>query len=117
MANKEKPDENQSKKFGTFDCPLRILRPVPIKADVKNVDKEMKNIINDERIEAEIVVLPTEDPLSAIESAISPSAVLFAGFEPDKEKPAAALMPFMKQIVDLPGDVILTYNAGDVSLS
>jgi hypothetical protein len=99
------------------DCPLRILRPVPPKADVENVEKEMNEIISGGRIEAEIIVLPGDDPLSAIRDAISPSAVLFAGFEPDKEKPAAVLMPFMKEIVDLPGDVILTYNAGDVSLS
>jgi amino acid transporter len=99
------------------DCPLRILRPVPPKADMENVEKEMKNIISGGRIEAEIVVLPTNDPLSAIRNAIPPSAVLFAGFKPDKEKPAAVLIPFMKEIVDLPGDVILTYNAGDVSLS
>jgi hypothetical protein len=94
-----------------------ILRPVPPKADVENVEKEMNEIISGGRIEAEIIVLPGDDPLSAIRDAISPSAVLFAGFEPDKEKPAAVLMPFMKEIVDLPGDVILTYNAGDVSLS
>lgn len=98
------------------DCPLRILRPVPPKADVEKVEKDMKNIISGGRIEAEIIVLPTNDPLSAIRGALYPSAVLFAGFEPDKDKPAAVLMPFMKEIVDLPGDVILTYNAGDVSL-
>ena len=35
---------------------------------------------------------------------------------PADKNPAGVLLPFMKQIVDLPGDVILTYNAGDVSL-
>ena len=29
---------------------------------------------------------------------------------------AGVLLTFMKEIVDLPGDVIMTYNAGDVSL-
>ncbi len=98
------------------DCPLRVLRPVPLKADVENVEKEMKEILQGGRIEAEIVVLPTDSSLEAIRGAMSPSALLFAGFEPADEDPAGVLLPFMEQIVDLPGDVILTYNAGDVTL-
>jgi hypothetical protein len=47
---------------------------------------------------------------------MTPSAVLFAGFEPADEDPAGVLLAFMKEIVDLPGDVIMTYNAGDISL-
>ena len=98
------------------DCPLRILRPVAPKADVKNVKREMEEMLTKGRIEAETVVLPTEDPLEAVRKAMYPSAVLFAGFEPAEEDPGGVLLTFMKEIIDLPGDVIMTYNAGDVSL-
>ncbi|MEF8983705.1 MAG: amino acid permease [Bacteroidales bacterium] len=98
------------------DCPLRILRPVAPKADVENVKREMEEMLTKGRIEADTVVLPTEDPLDAVRSAMIPSAVLFAGFEPADKDPAGVLLTFMKEIVDLPGDVIMTYNAGDVSL-
>ncbi|MDZ7774971.1 MAG: amino acid permease [Bacteroidales bacterium] len=98
------------------DNPLRILRPVAPKADVENVEREMRETLQEGRIEAEIVVLPTDNALDAIKGAMSPSAILFAGFEPADEDSGGVLLPFMEQIVDLPGDVILTYNAGDVSL-
>lgn len=98
------------------DCPLRVLRPVELKADVENVKKEMDETLMQGRIKAEIVILPTDEPLNAIRNNMAPSAVLFAGFIPAEEDPAGVLLPFMKQTVDLPGDVILTYNAGDVSL-
>ncbi len=98
------------------DSPIRVLRPVALKADVENVEKEMKEILQGGRIEAEIVVLPTDSSLEAVRGAMSPSALLFAGFEPADEDPAGVLLHFMEQIVDLPGDVILTYNAGDVTL-
>jgi hypothetical protein len=98
------------------DCPIRVLRPVAPKADLENVEKEMKEILQGGRIEAEIVVLPSDSSLEAVRGAMSPSALLFAGFEPADEDPAGILLPFMEQIVDLPGDVILTYNAGDVTL-
>lgn len=62
------------------------------------------------------MVLPTGSPLEAISKAMTPSALLFAGFEPPDEDPTSLFIPFMKQIVDLPGDVILTYNAGDLTL-
>ncbi|MCA1756277.1 MAG: hypothetical protein LC649_02335, partial [Bacteroidales bacterium] len=61
-------------------------------------------------------VIPTDRPLDAIKHAMSPSALLFAGFEPADEDPKGVMLPFMEQVVDLPGDVILTYNASDVSL-
>ncbi|MEX0982220.1 MAG: amino acid permease [Bacteroidales bacterium] len=98
------------------DNPLRILRPVAQKADVENVEQEMREILEGGRIEAEIVVIPTDRPLDAIKHAMSPSALLFAGFEPADEDPKGVMLPFMEQVVDLPGDVILTYNASDVSL-
>ncbi|MCF8360588.1 MAG: amino acid permease [Prolixibacteraceae bacterium] len=98
------------------DCPLRVLRPVAPKADLENVEKEMSEILQGGRIKAEIVVLPTDSPLEAVSKAMTPSALLFAGFEPSDEDPVSFLLPFMEQIVDLPGDVILTYNAGDLTL-
>lgn len=96
--------------------PLRILRPVPLKADVENVTREMKELLDTSRITAEIVVLPTAEPLTAIGQAMYPSAVLFAGFEPPDEAPSESFIEKLHQFIDLPGDVILVYNAGDASL-
>ena len=77
----------------------------------------MREMLQGGRIDAEIIVLPTEYPLDAIKNAMSPSALLFAGFEfTDDEDDGNVLLPFMEQVVDLQGDVILTYNASDVSL-
>jgi len=98
------------------DCPLRILRPVASKADVENVIHEMNEILTAARIEAEIVIVPTEDPLTAIRQNMHPSAVLFAGFEPPDEDPEGVFTAGLQEIVGLPGDVIMVYNAGDVSL-
>jgi len=95
---------------------IRILHPVAPKADVENVEKEMKEILEGGRIEAELVVLPTDNPLEAVRGAMEPSAVLFAGFEPADEDPAGVLVSYLQETIDLPGDVILVYNAGDVSL-
>ncbi|MBN1541573.1 amino acid permease [candidate division KSB1 bacterium] len=95
--------------------PLRILRPVVPKADVENIRKEMEKMLSLARIRAEIVILPTENPLDAVRNAMQPSAVLFAGFEPPDAGADITLDPALREIVDLPGDVILVYNAGDVS--
>jgi len=95
---------------------IRILRPVAPKADVENIEKEMKEVLAGARIEADLLILPTENPLEAIRQAMSPSAVLFAGFEPADEDPAGVLVSYLQETIDLPGDVILVYNAGDVSL-
>jgi amino acid transporter len=97
-------------------CPLRILRTVPAEADVENVKAEMEEILQVARIDAEIVVLPTGDPLQEVRQAMEPSAVLFAGFEPAEHDPAHILVTSLQKTVDLPGDVILVYNAGDMSL-
>lgn len=69
------------------------------------------------RIEAEIVIVPTESPINAVQKAMHPSAVLFAGFEPSDDAPASSLIANLQMTVDLPGDDILVYNSGDVSLS
>lgn len=93
------------------DNPLRIIRPVPPKAEVANVVKEMRDMLELARIEAEVLVLPTDTPRETVRQAMQPSAVLFAGFDPAEHDIAE-----LQQIVDLPGDVILVYNSGDVSL-
>jgi len=99
------------------DCPLRILRTVPLKADVENVKTEMKEVLTDARIDADFVVLPTEHPLEAVRNAMAPSALLFAGFDPSEEDdPGEDYVP-MEDVVNLPGDVIMVYSAGDSSLS
>lgn len=98
------------------DCPIRILKTVPEMADLENVNLEMKKIITESRIEAEIVILPTNNPLEAIKKALLPSAVLFAGLKPD-EQDQHGLIPYHPEITELPGDIILAYNAGSVSLS
>jgi amino acid transporter len=95
---------------------IRIIRPIAPKADVENVAKEMAETLAEARIEADLVIIPTENPLEAIRGAMEPSAVLFAGFEPADEDPAGVLVSYLQETVDLPGDVILVYNAGDVSL-
>ncbi|HHO47115.1 MAG TPA: hypothetical protein ENN06_01445 [Desulfobacteraceae bacterium] len=99
------------------DCPLRILRTVPPKADVENVTAEMRETLSAARIRADIVVLPTENPIRAVRQAMQPSAVLFAGIEPADPQKACPLLSSMQEVVNLPGDVILVCNAGDVSLS
>ncbi|MDI9431804.1 MAG: amino acid permease [Sedimentisphaerales bacterium] len=97
------------------DRPLRIIRPVAPKADIQNIEKEMGEQLSLARIEAELVIVPTETALDAVRIAMQPSAVLFVGFElPDED--SDPFIPQFQPIVDLPGDVILVYNAGDVSL-
>ena len=44
------------------------------------------------------------------------NSVFFAGFEPAEHDPAHILVTSLQETVDLPGDVILVYNAGDMSL-
>ncbi len=96
--------------------PLRIIRPVVPKADIANVTAEMKQMLADARIEADLVIVTTDEPLAAVRQAMRPSAVLFAGFEPPDDDAARNLTAWLQEIIDLPGDVILVYNAGDVSL-
>ena len=86
------------------------------KADIHNVAQEMQAMLADARIEADLVIMPAESPLEAIREAMQPSAVLFAGFDPPGDDPDAVPLSFLQQTVDLPGDILLVYNAGDVSL-
>ena len=98
------------------DCTLRILRTVPLKADLKNIQAEMQEILSIARIHADIVVIPTDTPLEAIRREMQPSAVLFVGIEPMDYNKACTLISSKYDVVNLPGDVILVCNAGDVSL-
>jgi amino acid transporter len=96
--------------------PIRILRPVPPKADVTSISAAMSEMLEDARIEAKVVVLPCADPIVAVREAMRPSAVLFASFDPPGKDNAAATAARMKEVVALPGDVLMVYNAGDSSL-
>ncbi len=97
-------------------CPLRIIRTLPDKADVHNVAKEMQEMLSESRIEADLLIVPTAKPIETLRERMIPSAVLLAGFEPVEEDAARHLTPYLQETVDLPGDILLVYNAGDVSL-
>lgn len=99
------------------DCPIRVIRTVPPKADQRNVIDEMEQILSEARMEAQISVIPTDEPLRSVKDAMSPSAVLFAGLEPEGGETEHDLVPAHKDIMTVPGDVILVYNAGGMSLS
>lgn len=98
------------------DCSLRILRPVPLKADVDNVKAEMEEMLSGARIRAEIAVLPTDKPLDAVRATMSPSAMLFVGLTIADSQNACPWISSMQHVVDLPGDVILVCNAQGISL-
>lgn len=69
------------------------------------------------RIEAEVLILPCEDPLEAVRDNMQPSAILFTGFIPEsEEEKIKEQMVELKKIMTLPGEVILVYSAGDASL-
>lgn len=98
------------------DRPLRILRPVAPKADVQNITNEMTEMLSAARIEAEIIILPTDNPIEIVRQNLDSSAVLFAGFEPPDEDPDGKAASSLEETINLPGDVIMVYNAGDASL-
>ena len=74
------------------------------------------SIPSDARIDAEVEVVQGEDNLAAIRQVIGPSAVLFAGFQPDDSDVDGRMIPYLDQVFSLPGDVVLVYNAGDAVL-
>ena len=76
----------------------------------------MEETLSNARIHADIVIIPTDSPLDAIRNAMQPSAVLFVGIEPVDYTKACTLISSKYDVVNLPGDVILVCNAGDVSL-
>ncbi len=98
------------------DHPIRIIRPVAPKADIENIEKEMREMLNLARIEAELLIVRTESPLETVRVNMQPSAVLFAELEPDDDETEAGLLAELQRLVNLPGDIILVYNAGDVAI-
>ncbi|MDD4961360.1 MAG: amino acid permease, partial [Candidatus Marinimicrobia bacterium] len=98
------------------DKSLRILRPVAEKADVLNLRFEMEEMLKNARIDADILILPSADPLQAVKENLGESAILFIGFDP-AEDPGdyAAQMVELKSYMDFSSDIVLVYNAGDVS--
>ena len=96
---------------------IRILRPVAPKADVENLKNEISKMLTLSRIDAEIVVLPTEDPFEAIHDNMGTSSVLFRGFGPESENDKIREQMYeFKKVMTLPGEIILVYSAGDASL-
>lgn len=91
---------------------VRVIRSVPLKADVENIEREMRAMLAAARMEAELLIRPTENPREAISWAMQPSAVLFAGFDPDEMGVAA-----LQELGSTPGDVVLVYSSGDASLT
>ena len=76
----------------------------------------MRELLSLARMEAEIVTIPTEQPIKAIADALTSSAVLFTGFESCAGESDCDHLIDLRKRVELPGDVILVYNAGDASL-
>lgn len=99
------------------DCPLRIIRPVALKADIENLRAEMKTLLKDARIRAEIVIVPTGNQREAVREAMGDSAILFAGFDlPENELPDKAFAR-MHEVMSLPGEIVLVRCSGNLSLS
>ncbi|MDZ7821960.1 MAG: hypothetical protein U5N26_09190 [Candidatus Marinimicrobia bacterium] len=98
------------------DKKIRILRPVAPRADMENIRAEMLEMLKLSRIEAEIILLPGNEPLAAVRENLGVSAVLFAGFDPEEEEGSAARqLKELEKVMQLPGDIILVHNAGEVS--
>jgi len=95
---------------------IRIIRTIPSKADVANVRRQMNEMLELARIEVDLIVIPTNSPLDAIREAMQPSALLFAAFEPSENEKDSALSAQLRDVVDLPGEVLLVYNSGDAVL-
>jgi amino acid transporter len=90
---------------------LRIIRPAPPRADIANIESELRAMMASARLEAELLVIPTHNPRATVLSAMQPSAVLFAGFDPEQTD-----INRLRELAELPGDVVLVYNSGDASL-
>lgn len=96
---------------------LRIIRTVAPKADVLKLKDDINEMLTLSRIEADVLVLPCDNPFETVRDNMQPSAILFTGFVPESEegKIKEQMLEF-KKIMTLPGEVILVYNAGDASL-
>ena len=98
------------------DRSIRIIRPVAEKADIENIHREMDEILAHARIKAEVVIIPTDSPLEAVRQTMQPSAILLAGFTPPDDPSGCANISQLRSTIDLPGDIVLVYNAGDASI-
>ena len=102
------------------DHPIRVIRPVVRKADVENIDKEMQELLALARIEAELFIVPTDTPLHAVRQRMQPSALLLRGFAPPDDETDVEtrqdLVADLERTLELPGDIIFVYNAGEVSI-
>jgi len=98
------------------DHTIRIIRPVSPKADLDNITREMREMLSRARIDAEIVIVPTQDPLDGVRKNMQSSAVLFVGFDPAMVNTGERGLARTQAILDLPGDTVFVYNAGHVSI-
>jgi hypothetical protein len=98
------------------DHRIRVIRPVAPKADIVNIESEMRAMFERARIDAELVVMPSTDPIETVRWHMAPSAVLFVGFEPDADVGGGDLLARLHKAVALHGDIVFVYNAGGVSL-
>ena len=95
---------------------IRILCTVPPKADSENMALELRALLETARIEADVHVFISADPLWEIAKQTGESAVLFADFTPPEEGEEAEFINSIESLLQIPIDMILVYNAGDVSL-
>lgn len=96
--------------------PLRILCPAPPRADRANLETTMRQRLETARIDAEVVVLPAEDPLDAVREAMTPSALLVAGFELAEEEGCVEFFRDCASLVSLSGDLLLVSSAAEIPL-
>ncbi|MBU1228462.1 MAG: amino acid permease [Proteobacteria bacterium] len=104
------------KEPGWSSRPIRILRPVSPMADMENMTQEMVGMLEEARIEAEIVLLPTERPLDAVAQALQPSAILFAGLKDLGGAGDVRALARLEQIAEFAERVLFVHNAGGISL-
>ena len=95
---------------------IKVIKVIPPEGDAENARISVDEVICQSRIETEIVVLKSDDPILAVRNEIGSSGILFAGFEEDEENPDA---PYAKlqRVADLPYEVILVHNSGDASIA
>ena len=89
---------------------------MPPKADSENMALELRELLDTARIEASVHVFVTNDPLWEIAKQTGDSAVLFADFTPPEEGQETEFTESTASLMQIPIEVILVYNSGDVSL-
>ena len=76
----------------------------------------MQELLDASRIDASIHVFTTTDPLWEIAKQTGKTAVLFSDFIPPGDSGGPSFIEEMEKLADIPMDIILVYNAGDVEL-